>query len=75
MDGIDELKALAYVLGHWRDDFARKFTAEQLLVLFRVFRAGKWDICPDQWSERQVQEALAGITPEFDDNDQPVYRS
>lgn len=74
LDGISELRAAVRLLNGANESFNQRFTAEQLLQLCRMHRASQWDYYPDCWSERQVQEALAGRPPEWDNvAGEPLY--
>lgn len=42
-----------------------RFTAEQLLTISRAHLRCEWDFYPDQWSARQIREALRGVVPRF----------
>ena len=65
--GGDKLRALASWLDNQREDFVSRFTAEELLKLFTVYRSCEWHITPDDWSERQVRAALKhGTVPRFE---------
>lgn len=37
---------------------ADRWTAEEWLRLSRAYAASEWDICPHDWTGRQVREAL-----------------
>ena len=63
MTGAEELRTAVGALDNCTESFLDRFTAEQLLQLWRVWNECGWDICPDQWTERQVREALQGKPP------------
>lgn len=48
-----------------RESFNDLFTIAQLVNLWRALHLCEWDISPDEWSPRQVNEALCGIVPQF----------
>jgi hypothetical protein len=78
MTGIDELRMCVDALNGCREDFLAAvrdpFSAEDLLKIWRAWRASEWDFYPDQWTPRQVREALRGIAPRWDkDTEKPVY--
>jgi hypothetical protein len=63
--GIDELRRM---LDSNNEDFNQRFTAEQLLAICRANRQCDWDYYPCQWTGAQVQTALRGEVPRWDDN-------
>jgi hypothetical protein len=64
--GIDELRGAVKVLGACNESFNQRFSAEELLRIYRALLACDWDILPDQWSDRQVRQArLYGVVPQF----------
>lgn len=72
MTGIEELRAAVAFFDTCRESFNmatgdkdRDWTAEQLLKLWRAMRASGWDISPDQWTDKQLKQALRGIAPDF----------
>lgn len=65
MTGAEELRAAHNVIDGMRESFNDRFTAAQLLTLWRALHLCEWDITPDQWAPRQVDEALRGIVPQF----------
>jgi len=71
--GAEELRLIVENMNITREDFNDRFTAEQLVQIGRMLLASEWDIYPDQWSDRQVREALAGKPPRFDARERPVY--
>ncbi len=75
MTGIEELRTIVGAMDQCRESFMDPFTAEEIVKIWRAWRACEFDIYPDQWSKRQVKEALRGIVPRFDSNEKPVYAS
>jgi len=41
-----------------REGFNQRFTILQLLMLAKACKASEWDFWPDQWDERQIEEAI-----------------
>jgi hypothetical protein len=72
---IDELRAAARALSYCNESFLRRFTMEQLLAIRRAWVASEWDIHPDEWTERQVKDALKGRVPTWNAVDEPTYGS
>lgn len=69
--GIEEIREAATAFGYNKDAFNMSFTAEELLLIFRAWKASKYDIFPDQWEDQQVDEALKGIVPAWEPD--PIY--
>jgi hypothetical protein len=43
------------------------------MAIYRAFKAYGWDIPPDRWDTRQVEEAIKGRVPTFDDQERPTF--
>lgn len=74
--GIDELRRAVRLFDACHETVNQRFTAEELLLLARACRASAWNMCPDQWTERQLQEALRGKVPDWHEVDgklEPKY--
>jgi hypothetical protein len=72
LTGAEELRRIVRVMGDVRESFNDRFSAEQLLVIYRAHQACGWDYYPDQWTEGQVQAALRGVLPKWDDGERPI---
>ncbi len=81
--GVEELRDAVRLFDMIREDFARPAegparTAEELLLIYRAHMASGWTYTPEQWTPRQVREALSGYPPKWDDSSgvpKPIYRS
>lgn len=71
--GIDHLRLMVKNFDYCNEGFNEQFTVEELFKIHRAWQLSGWDMFPDQWTERQIQEALDGHVPEWDD-ERPVYR-
>lgn len=73
MNGIEELRRTVKLFDICNETFNEQFTAEQLLVLYRLHIQSGWDIPPDQWTENQIEAALAMyVVPKWNDNEEPI---
>lgn len=63
--GIEKLRRLVGIFDSCSEDFLDRFTREQLLKIYDAHMQCAWDLYPDQWSDRQVKEALRGVVPDF----------
>lgn len=74
MTGIEELRRAVNLFGNTREDFNTDYTAEELIKIYRAYKASGWDITPDEWTQKQVDHALRkGRAPSWDDNGNPTY--
>lgn len=73
--GIDFLRSLVANFNDCNEDFVARFTVSQLVMLRRAWLASGFDIYPDAWSHKQVQEALRGWVPQWDDKERPIYNA
>lgn len=71
--GADTLRLVVQNMDGTREAFNDRFTLEQLVQVYRMQLASGWDFRPDQWTQRQVEEALAGRAPRWDDEERPLY--
>ena len=70
---IDRLRALVRRWGSVNETMCQRFTLRELCDLDRMWMLSGWDFYPDQWTERQVREALKGRPPQWDDDERPKY--
>lgn len=71
--GIDELRKAVKMLDACNETFNQQFSAVELLRLAKAQQASAWCFFPDEWSDRQVSEALEGIIPAWNDDETPNY--
>lgn len=69
----EELRGLGRWLDSQRESFLDSFNLDELFCLWRAWKRSEWIFTPDQWSERQVAEALLGIPPKWNDREEPIY--
>lgn len=62
LSGADELRAIVRWLDYHRESFLDRFTAEQLIALWRHGQARPrvLDEMADTWSEADIREAIKG---------------
>ena len=70
---IIELRHMVSNFNRVTESFNQRFSMEELVQIHRAWMASGWDFHPDQWTERQVQEALQGKAPRWNDQEEPVY--
>lgn len=72
--GIEDLRRLVMNFNYCRESFLERFTIAELVKLHHAHQGCAWDFFPDQWTERQVREALRGRIPTWDPaTEKPTY--
>lgn len=59
------LRLVVYNMDAQNEASNEEFTPEQWLTITRAHLACEYGFYPDQWSKRQIKEALRGIVPRF----------
>jgi hypothetical protein len=71
--GANELRKVAKWCDGINESVLDKYTAEELLRLFRIARASDWDFTIDRWTDRQRWQALhEDKVPRWDKDEKPV---
>jgi len=73
LTAIEFLREMIKAFDWVNESFNMSFTVEELIKIRKAWLVCEWDFYPDQWTERQVQDALNGIIPKWDHNEQPIY--
>lgn len=74
MPAIERFRLLTRNFNGVREAFCTRFDAAQLMKLHRAWLTSEWDIPPDNWTDRQVHDALSlDRAPTWDDNEYPTY--
>jgi hypothetical protein len=72
--GVDRLRAMRCLFDNCNESFNQRFSVAELVKLFDAYRGSEWDIPPDQWTVRQIVEALRdGRAPTWSDDSTPAY--
>lgn len=71
---IEHLRLMVRNFDGCSETFNQHYSIDELVMLHRAWMFSGWDISPDRWSARQLNEALCGVAPRWDDNENPVYR-
>lgn len=71
--GAECLRRIVRNMDACRESFNDRFTMAELIAIHEAFLSSGWDIYPDQWEERQVQEALQGKPPRWNEDERPIY--
>lgn len=65
--GIDLLRYAVKLFESNNESINQRFSAEELLRIADCMQKCEWDIWPDQWTERQLQECIQfGIVPQWE---------
>jgi hypothetical protein len=73
MSGIDQMRAAVRMLDNNTESVNQRYEAAALLKIWRAAMVCGWDFFPDQWTRQQLDEAIDGIAPDWDDNERPVF--
>lgn len=70
---INTLRRVVLLFNAGSEEFAARFDVEQLVQLHAMCLASAWDFHPENWTDRQVLEALLGVVPQWDEDERAVY--
>lgn len=77
--GIDILRSAVKVLDYNNESFNQLFSAEELLKIVDINSQTGFDLFPDEWTSRQLEEALQGIVPQWREDEHgnltPIYKT
>lgn len=71
--GADTLRIIVRNMDNTTEDLNTRFTVAELIAIYSAHLASEWDFYPDQWEERQIQEAIQGKVPRWDASERPIY--
>jgi hypothetical protein len=73
MSGIDFIRNMVGAFDYCNENFISQYSPEELIAIRKAWIACEWDIMPDQWTVRQVEDAIhEGKVPRFDDDGEPI---
>jgi hypothetical protein len=71
--GIDALRRAVRVLNQCNESFNQEYSATQLLSIVDALSRSTHDILPDQWTDKQIRDAIRLFkAPIWDENERPV---
>lgn len=70
----DKLRRMVRALDRWTESSIDRFTLPELVQIFRMCVASPWSYPVEDWTERQIAEALNGTPPNWSDNGEPVHQ-
>lgn len=74
LSDIEKMRRAVNAFSYCNEAFLMRYNILELMLLHLAMVNCKWDFLPDQWTNRQVREALKGIVPCWDGNEMPVYK-
>ena len=70
---IEMLRHMVDSFNACNESFMDDKTIPQLLTIYNAWMRSGWDIYPDEWTTKQVEEAMEGIAPDWDAKERPVF--
>lgn len=70
---IEHLRLMVQNFNSVNETFNTRFSMLELLAIHRAWMLSEWDIFPDNWTPRQIKEALKGLPPQWDNDEKPNY--
>jgi hypothetical protein len=68
LSGPEVLRRAVKLVDSCREDFNIEYTSEELIRLAKICWLSAWDILPDNWTQEQIDRALAYDTiPEWEE--------
>lgn len=75
---MEMLREMVAALNECNEGFLDGKTIPQLLNIYHCWTRCGWDIYPDEWTLRQINEAMQGICPDWEERRgqplKPVFR-
>lgn len=70
---IEKMRRAVSAFSYCNETFLQRYRMADLMKIHLAMVKSEWDFLPDQWTNRQVKEALHGKVPMWDDNEKPMY--
>ena len=70
---IEHLRLIVQNFDSLNETFNQRFSFDQIIAIHKAWMLSEWDINADRWAARQIREAIRGIPPRWDENEEPVY--
>ena len=75
LTGMEKMRRIVKALNNCNESFLDQFPFNDLMKIYSAWLASEGTFLPDQWTERQVRDALRGIAPRWDFTEKPIYGS
>jgi hypothetical protein len=70
---IEMLRHMVGSFDRCNESFMDDKAVPQLLTIYNCWMRSGWLIRPDEWTTKQVKEAMEGIAPDWDAKERPVF--
>ena len=58
--GIEQLRKAVGLFNNTNESFNDRFSAHELISIAQAYTRSEWDITPDQWTSKEVEDAIDG---------------
>jgi hypothetical protein len=58
--GMKQLREAVSLLNNTRESFNDRFSVHELISIAQAYTRSEWDITPDQWTTKEVEDAIDG---------------
>lgn len=69
---IERLRAIVRLFGDCNETFSAQFTIDELVSIYDAWKACGWDFSPQTWADFQIEDAIHGTVPRWDDDERPI---
>ena len=73
LPAIDQARRMVALFDTCRESFNTQYTLLQLSAICDAASRSSWDFFPDEWTSRQIREALRGIAPDWKEDAKGAY--
>lgn len=71
---IETLRHISSAFDYCNETLLQRYTIEELLKIYDAWMRSEWDFYPDQWTTRQLGDAIKkGRAPTWSDSEEPTY--
>jgi hypothetical protein len=67
------LRAVVAMCDFCNESLWDRYSVKQIVAIYAAYDQCGWDFAPDQWTTKQLREALQGIAPDWDRTEAPLY--
>lgn len=72
LPAIDRVRRAVKAFAACDESFLQRFQIVELMQLHRAWVHSEWDFLPHSWTPRQLEQALRGMAPNWDENERPI---
>lgn len=70
-EDVDLLRYAQRLFDDCTETFNQSYSSVELLQIARCHSVSEWDIYPDDWAQWQVGQALEGLVPHWNEDEEP----